>query len=113
MRKLLCLLCCAATAMLCGCKANYPVAQESGKEDVAYLIFVSSSNSGNKNVDVSVDDKTTFTAKTVKSGKSNRRGTQYSVQTGKRKVEVRYKGQTLYDKYVFLSPQETKVITLP
>lgn len=60
MRKLLCLLSCAVTAMLCGCKANYPVAQESGKEDVAYLIFVSSSDSKNKNVDVSVDDKTTF-----------------------------------------------------
>lgn len=113
MRKLLCLLCCAVTAMLCGCKANYPVAQESGKEDVAYLIFVSSSDSRNKNVDVSVDDKTTFLAKTVKSRKSNRRGTQYSVQTGKRKVKVRYNGQILYDKYVFLSPQETKVITLP
>lgn len=113
MRKLLFTVCLTAIVILCGCKANYPVAQESGKEDIAYLIFVSSSDSKNKNVNVSVDDKNTFQAKTVKSRKSNRRGTQYSVQTGKRKVKVTFEGQTLYDKYVFLSPQETKVITLP
>lgn len=26
-------------ALLCGCKAHYPVAQESGKEDMAYLLL--------------------------------------------------------------------------
>ncbi len=104
---------CAVLAALCGCKANYPVAQQSGKDDIAYLIFVSASNSHNKDVEVFVDDKTRFTAQTVKSSKSNRRGTRYSVQTGKRKVKVVHGGKTLYDKYVFLSPQETKEITLP
>ena len=101
------------TGTLCGCKANYPVAQQSGDDDVAYLIFVSTSDSRNKDVEVFVDDKTRFTARTVKSRKSNRRGTRYSVQTGKRKVRVVLDGKTLYDKYVFLSPQETKKITLP
>lgn len=31
-------------ALLCGCKAHYPVAQESGKEDMAYLLFTSPVN---------------------------------------------------------------------
>ena len=104
---------CAVAALLVGCKANYPVAQETGKDDVAYLIFVSASDAKNKVVDVTVDGKTTFEAKTVKNRKSNRRGTQYSVQTGKRHVKVAFEGQTLYDKYVFLSTQEVKEITLP
>lgn len=113
-KTLLSLVFCAVLAALCGCKANYPVAQQSGDDDVAYLIFVSASDSHNKDVEVFVDDKTSFTARTVvKSRKSNRRGTRYSVQTGKRKVRVVLDGQTLYDKYVFLSPQETKKITLP
>ena len=27
--------------LLMGCRAHFPVAQESGKEDIAYLLFVS------------------------------------------------------------------------
>lgn len=113
MKRLILFLCAVAALTIWGCKANYPVAQESGQDDVAYLIFVSASNAGNKDVNVTVDGKTTFQARTVKSKKANRRGTQYSVQTGKRQVKVTLDGQTLYDKYVFLSSQETKVITLP
>lgn len=113
MKKTLLILCALATFALWSCKANYPVAQESGKEDVAYLLFVSTRNAANKDVDVTVDNATTFKARTVKSKKSNRRGTQYSVQTGKRRVKVLYGGAVLYDKFVFLSSQETKVITLP
>lgn len=112
-RKLLLLTLCAAATLLSGCKANYPVAQQSGDDDIAYLIFVSTSDSRNRDVSVYVDDMTSFTARTVKSRKSNRRGTRYSVQPGKRKVKVVSDGKTLYDRYVFLSPQETKKITLP
>lgn len=112
-KKALIIIFCAVITILWGCKANYPVAQQSGDDDIAYLIFVSTSDSRNKNVEVSVDDKTTFTAHTVKSRKSNRRGTRYSVQPGKRKVKVVLDGKTIYDRFVFLSPQETKKITLP
>ncbi len=96
-----------------GCRAHYPVAQESGKDDVAYVIFVSAGNARNTTVDVSIDGATSFAAKTVKSRKANRRGTQYSVNPGKRKLTVRKDGRILYDKYIFLSTQETKEITLP
>ncbi|HJH75638.1 hypothetical protein [Xylanibacter rarus] len=113
MKKILILLCCTVTAIFYGCKANYPVAQESGKENIAYLIFVSASDLKDTEVNVDIDNGTKFKAKTVKQKKSNRRGTQYSVQTGKRKVTVTLDGKTLYNKYVFLSPQETKIITLP
>lgn len=112
-KKIIFVVFCTVIVILCGCKANYPVAQESGKEDVAYLIFVSSSDSKSKNVNVSVDNGEPFQARTVKARKANRRGTQYTVQTGKRKVKVSCDGRVLYDKYVFLSPQETKKITLP
>lgn len=112
-KTLLSLVTFAVLSVLCGCKANYPVAQQGGDDDIAYLIFVSSSDSRNKDVEVFVDDNTHFTAHTVKSRKSNRRGTRYSVQTGKRKVRVVRDGETLFDRFLFLSPQETKKITLP
>lgn len=113
MKKTLFIMVCVAATILCGCKANYPVAQQSGEDDISYLLFVSTSDSRNKNVSVTVDNKTTFTARTVKSRKANRRGTRYSVQPGKRHLKVTYEGNTLYDRTVFLSPQETKKITLP
>ena len=113
MRKTLFIIVCVAAAMFYGCKANYPVAQQSGEDDMAYLLFVSTSDARNKDVNVTVDGKTAFTARTVKGRKANRRGTRYSVQPGKRHVKVTYEGNTLYDRTVFLSPQETKKITLP
>lgn len=113
MKKTLFIMLCAVAALFCGCKANYPVAQQGGEDDVAYLLFVSTSDSRNKDVSVTVDGKTTFTARTVKSRKSNRRGTRYSVQTGKRHLKVTDGSRTLYERTVFLSPQETKKITLP
>lgn len=39
-------------ALLCGCKAHYPVAQESGKEDMAYLLFTSPGEYAGKEVTV-------------------------------------------------------------
>lgn len=113
MKKILLLMCCTAMLTLFGCKANYPVAQQSGDDDIAYLLFVSTSDSRNTDIQVTVDETTRFTARTVKSRKANRRGTRYSVQPGKRKITVTKDGNTIYDRYVFLSPQETKKITLP
>lgn len=114
MKSILSFLFAAVIITLCGCKANYPVAQQGGKEYVAYLLFVSSSNSHNADISVTIDETTKFDARTVKARKSNRRGTQYTVQPGKRKIVVYDKdGQKVYDKYVFLSTQEVKTITLP
>lgn len=99
--------------VMVGCKANYPVAQQSGKDDVAFLLFVSASNQSSQIVDVTIDGNTTFEAKTVKAKKADRKGTSYAVATGRRRLKVEKEGQTLYEKEVFLSTQETKIITLP
>ncbi|MBQ6062786.1 MAG: hypothetical protein IJK42_03325 [Prevotella sp.] len=101
--------------LLIGCKANYPVAQQSGKEDVAYLVFVGPLKTyGNGSRPVQVDvDGTVFDAKVVKPKTANRKGIQYGVATGRRNVIVKFKGQTIYQKQLFLSSQETQIINLP
>lgn len=93
------------------CKANYPVTQQSGKDDIAYLLFSSTSNKSYK-IDVTIDDSTDFVAKTVKAKDSYNKGISYSVGTGKRKIRICKNGINIYEKYIFLSPQETKIITL-
>lgn len=103
----------AMVLLLGGCRAHYPVAQESGKEDMAYLLFVSPQKYAGKTVIVTLDDRNAFDAKVVKTKKSNRRGTSYAVSTGRRKINVEFEGNSLYKKEVLLSTQETQIITLP
>ncbi len=98
---------------LSGCKSSYPVAQESGKEDMGYLLFVSDKQYAGKDVQVTVDGTTQFTAKVVKGKKSNYHGNQYGISTGNRALKVTYRGQTLYQKRIFISTQEVKQIILP
>jgi len=105
----------AIAGVLAGCKANYPVSQQSGKEDMAFLVFVGPLNTygnGSKAVQVNVDG-TKFDAKVVKPKTANRKGTQYGVSTGLRNITVTFNGQTIYQKQLFLSSQETKIINLP
>jgi len=105
----------AIAVLLAGCKANYPVAQQSGKEDMAYLVFVGPLKTyGNGSNPVQVDvDGTKFDAKVVKPKTANRKGTQYGVATGRRNITVTFQGQVIYQKQLFLSSQETKIINLP
>lgn len=42
--------------LLIGCRAHFPVAQESGKEDIAYLLFVSPKEYARKRVFVKIDN---------------------------------------------------------
>lgn len=105
----------AVFILMVGCKANYPVAQQSGKEDIAYLLFVGplkTYGNGSKPVQVDVDGNK-FDAKVVKPKTANRKGTQYGVATGRRNVTVMFNGQIVYQKQLFLSSQETKIINLP
>lgn len=105
----------ALTCMLVGCKTSFHVAQQTGKEDMAYLVFVGprqTYGNGSKLVQVDVDG-TKFDAKVIKPKVANRKGTQYGVATGNRHVTVTFNGKTVYSKQLFLSSQETKVITLP
>lgn len=105
---------CAFIMLLVGCKTNYPVAQETGKADVAYLLFVRSNN-GPKDVTVTLSNpNVTFDAQTVKMKNSNRKGHQYQVGTGTRTLVVKDKesGKVLYQSKVFLQGQQVKEIQL-
>ena len=102
-------------SLLVGCKSSFPVAQQTGKEDMAYLVFVGprqTYGNGSKLVQVDVDG-TKFDAKVVKPKVANRKGTQYGVAPGRRNVSVTFNGQVVYQKQLFLSAQQTKIITLP
>ena len=82
---------------------------------MAYLVFVGprqTYGNGSKLVQVDVDG-TKFDAKVVKPKTANRKGTQYGVATGNRQITVKFNGETIYSKRLFLSSQETKVINLP
>ena len=51
----------ALALLFAGCKANFPVAQQSGKDDVAYLLFVGQNVYGGKDVQVTIDNGQPFT----------------------------------------------------
>lgn len=95
------------------CKANYPVALQSGKSDVAYLLFVGSKKCAGEKVEVFLDDMLSFEAKVVKQESANNKGTKYGVKTGVHKLKVVHKDDIVYKKKVFLSTQEVKHINLP
>ena len=99
--------------LLASCRANMPVSQQGGKDDVGYLLFTSASNQKNFDVEVTLDNAKTFTATTVKARKANRRGTQYSVSTGRHDITVKKDGKVLYQKAIMMSAQEVKQIQLP
>lgn len=105
----------ASVLMLTGCKTSFPVPQQSGKEDMAYLVFVGpKSTYGNGLHPVQVDvDGTKFDAKVVKPKTANRKGVQYGVAPGTRNITVMFNNNVVYNKKLFLSSQETKIINLP
>ena len=115
MKRLVLLTISLAALLLVACKSSYPVAMQTGKEDMAYLVFVGSLDKyGNGKYPVQVDiDGTQFDAKVVKPKVANRKGYQYGVGIGNRHLKVTFRGKTVYEKQVFLSTQETKVINLP
>lgn len=111
MKKLLLIV--GVALLLLGCRAHYPVAQETGLDDVAYLLFVSGDEYAGKKVDVTIDSNTSFEAKVVRQRKANLRGTQYGISTGRHTIKVARDGMTIYQKEIFVSTQETKQIILP
>lgn len=111
-RQLLKLVCALALPLLfTACKT--PVAQQSGKEDMAYLLFVSPGEYAGREVTVVLDNQEPFTATVVKEKSSKMKGTQYGVKTGTRNIKVTSGGKTLYQKKIFVSTQEVKQIILP
>lgn len=97
--------------------AKYPIAASSGKEDMAYLLFISESGEyAKKDVFVTLDGETKFTAEPVemKRGKEKLKGAQYKVVPGRRKIVVsNKKGEVIYSRDLLLSTQSVKQIIIP
>lgn len=89
-------------------------ASEYGKDDMAYIAITSSGQFAGKKVIVDIDKATSFTIKVQKAKQSTEKhnGNLYGIKTGKRHVVVSYNGQILYDKVIFVSSQQTKIINL-
>ncbi len=85
----------------------------SGQEQEAYLEFIGNPDNYSGGVDVSVDNKTAFTAEVFNSKPARLKGKVYTISTGKHKVSVSYKNSVIYNKDLFISTQETKKILLP
>lgn len=113
MKKQILKLVCAIVLPLFFASCKTPVAQQSGKEDIAYLLFVSPNEYAGKEVTVVLDNQKPFTVKVVKEKSAKRKGTQYGVKTGTRNLKVTSDGKTLYQKKIFVSTQEVKQIILP
>ena len=111
MKKIITLL--TLTLLLASCRVSAPVAQQSGKEDQAFLLFISPNEYAGEQVEVTIDNAPAFTAKVVKQKKSNRKGTQYAIHTGTRNLKVTHGGKVLFQKKIFVSTQEVKSIILP
>jgi len=102
-----------AMVLLVDCKGKYPVAQQTGKDDVAFLLFESPDQYKGQIVTVTLDGKTKFQAEVIKAKKAHTHGTQYEVSTGPKDIKVEADGKVLYQKKLMLSAQEVKKITLP
>jgi hypothetical protein len=84
-----------------------------GLDNISYLEFVSASNADYGNgVDVAISDKK-FMAKVNKSNEKPRKGTVYSIPTGKQIVTVTHNNKVIFSRQIFISAQETKQIILP
>jgi len=111
MKQLLLLL--TLPIFLLSCRATYPVAQQTGKEDMGYLLFISDNKYAGEEVLVTIDDAEPFTAKVVKQKKAHNKGTQYGIATGIRQIKVVSNGKVIYQKKLFVSTQDVKQIILP
>jgi len=90
--------------------------ESKGLENQAYLQFTIIKGSADKysdGVDVYVDDNAPFKGKVNLIQGKTVKGNTYVIKTGKRHVKVVYEGETLYEKDVMLSTQETRKIQLP
>ena len=65
--------------LLVACKTSYPREQQSGKEDVAFLLFVSYKQYVNKPLTVVLDGGVTFTGNAVKVRKATYKRVSYAV----------------------------------
>ncbi|MDE6121827.1 MAG: hypothetical protein K2F76_01170 [Duncaniella dubosii] len=94
------------------CRTSFPVSQDGGKSDIAYILIASAGNNKG-NVDVYIDSSKPFSAKIVKERDAHQKGTSYVVSPGKHEIKIKKNGELIKTQSVFLSQQETKIILIP
>lgn len=84
-----------------------------GLENESYLEFIGKPSLYSGGVDVTIDGKNTFNAEVNKGTSKRPKGKVYSMPTGRHSLSVKYNGELIYSKEIFISSQETKQILLP
>lgn len=83
-------------------------------ENQAYLQFLrGTTEKYSDGVTIYLDNEPPFKAKVNKVKSTTVKGNVYVIYSGKRHLRVEYKGDVIYDKDIFLSSQESRVVQLP
>lgn len=90
-----------------------PVARQSGVNNAAYLLFTSAKDNVKNVLSVNIDGNINFEAKAIKDSEKHSKGTSYKLKPGTRRITVKTGDKILFNKSVFINPQETKIIQLP
>jgi hypothetical protein len=98
--------------VLWGCKVGRTT-ETRGLENESYLQFVQGQQKYTEGVTVFVDDLAPFNAKVNKVNDRTVKGNVYTVKSGTRHLKVVYNNQTVFEKEVVLSSQQTRQIQLP
>ena len=111
MKKLLNLFALAIIVAVIACKGVKTLS--TGLDNQSYLVFIKTAGDYPNGVEVTVDDKNTFTAKVNTVQFKPSRDNVYALASGKHTVSVKSDGAVIYKQEIFVSTQETKKITLP
>ena len=85
----------------------------SGLSNDGLLEFVGNPSSYKGGVDVTIDGKNKFKAIVKKDNAESAKGNVYTITKGTHLLNVSYNGVAIFNKKLFVSPQETKKIELP
>ncbi len=102
-----------AIVSLSSCSTSMPVARQSGVDNAAYLLFTSAKENVKKHLSVNIDGSINFEAQAIKDSDKHSSGTSYKLKPGTRHITVKKGDKVLFNKTVFINPQETKIIQLP
>lgn len=110
--KKICSIISIISLFLVSCRTTMPEASSGGKEDVAYFVVASAHDNIGKPVMVYIDDLTAEYVKPINQKNTNNPKSAYQIRPGKRKIKIMRNNAVLFDRFVFVSPQETKTITI-
>ena len=93
---------------------SVPKSTVMGSPDQGYLIFVSDGQYVDKTVHVALDkNKVVFNANVVRQKDFDIKVPTYQIASGQWSLTVMYDNKVIYNKKIFLSPQQPKKVILP